>query len=89
MKREIIGKIIRDLQMCQRNGYNIQITEPIYSFILELPHHGIFDISGSRDIPSDPKELYDISTLREPKDSDLRTVEQLEHEYEERRKFTQ
>lgn len=39
-KREIIGKIIRDFQLCQQKQYSFSTAEPVLTFVTELPHFG-------------------------------------------------
>eukprot|EP00027_Filamoeba_sp_ATCC50430_P005468 CAMPEP_0168560888 /NCGR_PEP_ID=MMETSP0413-20121227/11301_1 /TAXON_ID=136452 /ORGANISM="Filamoeba nolandi, Strain NC-AS-23-1" /LENGTH=1108 /DNA_ID=CAMNT_0008592221 /DNA_START=186 /DNA_END=3513 /DNA_ORIENTATION=- len=57
-KREIIGKIIMDLQLNQQQSYSIPVVEPVHTFLTDLPY-------------SNEKDLYDLSLLREPRGSVL------------------
>src|SRR5688500_9633776 len=67
-KRELISKIIMDVQLNQQPSYTFpgisllsfcvaevrKVLEPLYTFLLQLPC-------------AEEKELYDLSLLREPR----------------------
>jgi len=54
-KRELIYKVIEEIQRYQQKPYNFQLSDPIVSFLTELPHN-------------DEGELYALSLQREPRD---------------------
>ncbi|KAF2074404.1 hypothetical protein CYY_004300 [Polysphondylium violaceum] len=54
-KRELICRVISEIQACQQVKYDFPIVEPIHTLLSELPS-------------SSPDELYQLSLLREPRD---------------------
>lgn len=37
-KRELISGIIMEINLYQQSAYNFPILQPVYTFLLELPH---------------------------------------------------
>lgn len=61
-KRELIGKLVMEVQGFQQKAYPYPTVEPISTFLTELPH-------------LDDNDLYDLSFVREPKGADLSNIE--------------
>jgi hypothetical protein len=61
-KREIICKIIMDIQLNQQDNYPFPIVENIASILNDLPF-------------LEDKELYDLSLVCEPRGCDISVVE--------------
>jgi hypothetical protein len=57
-KRELIYNVIRELHLYQQNAYKFPVVEPIHTFLMALPF-------------GDEKDLYELSLLREPRDTTL------------------
>ena len=57
-KREMIHGTIQEIQLYQTTLYPFPPVEPIYTFLTDLPYCG-------------EKELFDVSLILEPRDSEL------------------
>jgi son of sevenless-like protein len=53
-KRELIYRVIEEVNQYQVTPYQIQASEPIHTFLRELPH-------------LEEKDLFDLSLVREPR----------------------
>lgn len=73
-KRELISKVVRDVLMHQTATCTIQEIEPVYTFVAQLP---MFD----------EKELYELSTHREPRGAEQHEVEAREKNQERKQSF--
>jgi len=61
-KRELIGKIVMEVQEFQQKPFPYPTVEPINTFLTELPH-------------LEDNDLYDLSFVREPKGADQSNIE--------------
>eukprot|EP01117_Protostelium_nocturnum_P002117 TRINITY_DN1275_c0_g1_i2.p1 TRINITY_DN1275_c0_g1~~TRINITY_DN1275_c0_g1_i2.p1 ORF type:complete len:961 (-),score=434.76 TRINITY_DN1275_c0_g1_i2:148-3030(-) len=61
-KRELLGKIVMEVQQLQKKPYTFPVVEPIHTFLTELPH-------------LEDNDLYELSFIREPKGSDVSSIE--------------
>jgi len=60
-KRDIICKIILDIQLNQQENYPFPIIDHIHSFLIDVPN-------------MEDKELYDLSLIAEPRNSEISQI---------------
>jgi hypothetical protein len=60
-KRQLVFKIVQQIQLRQQIAYNFPPVEPIHSFMVNLSY-------------LDENELYEFSMLREPRDADAADI---------------
>jgi hypothetical protein len=60
-KRELVFKVIQEVQLYQSQPYTYPVVEPIATFLADLPNLG-------------EKELHELSLLLEPRDAELSQI---------------
>lgn len=60
-KRELIFKVIQEVQLYQSQPYTYPVVEPIATFLADLPNLG-------------EKDLHELSLLLEPRDAELSQI---------------
>lgn len=60
-KRELVGRVLQDIQVFQQTPYKIEATEPLSTYLIELPF-------------MDQEVLYTLSLQREPRNSTFKDL---------------